>query len=124
MPLAELRGKLLDGRIDSPAEIAYLENIEAVEDVFRLDVAVDDAVAVEVADAAGDLAEIVAGLVLMEKLFGSNLLEEAAAGRQLQDEVDLFSVCKEPVHLQHVRVVGVQLDLDLLDELPLHFRFL
>lgn len=35
----------------------------------------DDAVAVEVSDAAGDLPEIVAGLVLWEVVFGPDLLE-------------------------------------------------
>ena len=70
-----VNSQLLDRRVYRPSEITDLQNIEAVENILGFYVTMDDAVAVEVSDAAGYLPEIVAGLVLWEVVLGPDLLE-------------------------------------------------
>ena len=63
---------LLDRGVYRPTEIANLEHIEAVEDVFGLDVPMDHTVAVQVPDPTRHLPEIVAGQVFLEVVLRSD----------------------------------------------------
>lgn len=76
--------KVLERRVDGPAEVAYLEHIEGVEYVLRFDVAMDDVVTVQVADAADHLSEVKRSKVLLEIVLLADLLEETAVSGELQ----------------------------------------
>lgn len=80
---------VLQGGVDGPAKVADLEHVEAVQDVLRLDVAMDHVVAVQKSHSAHHLPEIEGGEVLLETAPLADLLEQAPVGRQLQQQVDL-----------------------------------
>lgn len=52
---------LLEGRVGCPSEIAKFKYVEAIENVLRFDISMDDIEAVQVADCSCDLPEIEGG---------------------------------------------------------------
>ena len=64
----------------------------------------DDAVGVEIANTGSDLPEIVTSLVLVEELLGPDLLKQAPISGKFEKQVDFLLICKEPIHLENVRV--------------------
>lgn len=69
---------VLKRRVDGPAEIAYLENIEIIQYIFRFYVTVDDIVTVQVSDSAYHLSEVEGGEVFFEVILFADFFEEAS----------------------------------------------
>ena len=85
---------------DLDDHLAAVDGRVGHEDVRRLEVAVYDAVLVEVADRGDDLARELRGLALGEGRHLRELPEEVAAAHELGDEVELL-VGLEDVEEQH-----------------------
>lgn len=86
-----LTGRLLERRVDGPAEVAELEHPEAIEYVFGFDVAVHNGVAVHALEGSDDLSEVVGCLIFSKAVlslamsyFRFELSEEAAAAGQFK----------------------------------------
>lgn len=107
--------------MDAPAEVGDLDlAVDADEDVLGLDVAVDDVLAVQVAQGAGHLGHVLRGLPLGEPVLAPQVLVQLALGRELEDQEDALAVVEVPEELQDVGVPQVALDLDLAPHLLLH----
>ncbi|KAK3427852.1 hypothetical protein EUGRSUZ_F03995 [Eucalyptus grandis] len=105
------------GEDAADAEVGDLDLLPRVhEEVRGLDVAVDDFPAVEVGEAAQDLARQVAEVVLVADV---DALQRPAV-HELQQHLDLAAVVVHVVALHHVRVVHVPQDLDLPADLAPH----
>mmetsp|Transcript_8919 Transcript_8919/g.26422 ORF Transcript_8919/g.26422 Transcript_8919/m.26422 type:complete len:373 (+) Transcript_8919:906-2024(+) len=112
-------GAPLLGQVGAPAKVGDL-GAEAVaqEDVVRLQVAVDAALAVQVGDALQDLAVEPAGGRLGQPpgWVPPHQPQEAAVGGELQQHVDVGVVLQEVVEPEDVRVPHAALELHL----PVH----
>ncbi|KAH9831296.1 cercosporin toxin biosynthesis protein, partial [Teratosphaeria destructans] len=110
------------GRVHRPAEIGDLDlAVQADEDVLGLDVAVHDVLAVQVAQRARHLRDVLRGLPLREALGLAQVLVQLALARELEDQEDALGVVEVAVQAQDVGVREVGLDLDLASDLLLHF---
>lgn len=107
--------------MDAPAEVGDLDlAVDAHEDVLGLDVPVDDVLAVQVAQGAGHLGDVLRGLPLGEAVLAAQVLVQLALGGELEDQEDALAVVEVPEELQDVGVPQVALDLDLAPHLLLH----
>ena len=129
--LDHLRGQVVQGTthrstttvggVHTPAEIGDLDlAVDAHEDVLRLDVAVDDVLAVEVAQGARHLGDVLRGLPLGEAVLAAQVLIQLTLGGELEDQEDPLAVVEVAEQLQDVGVPQVALDLDLAPHLLLH----
>lgn len=106
--------------VGGPAEVGKLDAVvEVDEDVFGLEVPVDEVLAVEVLQGTGDLVDVVGGERVGEALEPGEGLVELAVGGVLDHEVDVLVVLEPAVERKTVLVQDVGLDLDLADDLLL-----
>ena len=111
------------GRVHAPAEIRDLDlAVDAHQDVLGLDVAVDDVLAVQVAQRRRHLRDVLRGLPLGEPALAPQVLVQLALAGELEDQKDALAVVKVPVQLEDVGVPQVALDLDLAPHLLLDAR--
>lgn len=107
--------------VDAPAEVGDLDlAVDADEDVLGLDVAVDDVLAVQVAQRARHLRHVLRRLPLREPALAPQVLVQLPFRRELEDQEHPLAVVEVPEQLQDVRVPQVALDLDLPPHLLLH----
>jgi hypothetical protein len=79
-------------------------------------------IAMQVPHTTSYLPEVVASLILRKVGLLANLSEEAAIGCEFKEQVDLLLITEETVHDQHIGVMAIHLNLDLLHELGLQVR--
>ena len=105
------------GCMDRPTKVGNLNlAVDANEDVFGLDVAVHDALLVDVRDGEAELSEHHAGLVLGETALLRKVVEELPAGAELGDEPNVVLGRDDLVQLRDVRVVQLAVVVDLAGE--------
>ena len=86
------------------------------DDVLRLEIPMNDAMTMDVANSLKDVAEDRYDLRLLQLLGLLDHLEQVAAGTVFHNEVDVLLIVEETVQLDDVWVVEVHLDLYLADE--------
>jgi len=114
----DLGGDLVGGPADSAlllpvelefgcqAEVAELEfHLVCEEQVSKLEVAVDDLVALQVAHARNDLHDVALHLDFGQALASAHLLVDGLVGAQFKQDLDLLRVFEEVVEAHDVRVV-------------------
>lgn len=87
------------------------------DDVFGLNVSVDDAERVQIPDGLADLLDDVAGGFLRKATLFLEHSVELSAGAQLQQQVYILLVVEEAEQLDDVRMVQARLDLKFAGEL-------
>lgn len=92
--------------------VGYILN----DDVFRLEIAMDDSVAVDVRHCFEYIAQNANNLILVELFSLANHFEQVAARAILHDEVDIVQVVEDSVELHDIGMAQKHLDLDLPDE--------
>mmetsp|Transcript_100481 Transcript_100481/g.259520 ORF Transcript_100481/g.259520 Transcript_100481/m.259520 type:complete len:251 (-) Transcript_100481:232-984(-) len=114
-------------REGAPAEVRNLQDVVVVdEEVLWLEVSVDDGLAVQVLQPAGNLREVVARHALWEAaaLTGPEELVQLTLGAVLQQQVDRLGVLEVPIQPEDVLVLQVALHLnlafDLVDQVPVN----
>lgn len=128
--LDHLRGQVVEGAahglaaavggVHAPPEVGQLDlAVDADEDVLGLDVPVDDVLAVQVAQRARHLRDVLRGLPLGEAVLAAQVLVELALAGELDDQEHALAVVEVAVQLQDVGVPQVALDLDLAAHLAL-----
>ena len=86
------------------------------DDVLRLEIPMNDAMTMDVANSLKDVAEDRYDLRLLQLLGLLDHLEQVAAGTVFHNEVDVLLIVEETVQLDDVWVVEVHLDLYLADK--------
>lgn len=98
----------------APAEIRYLDlAMDAHQYILGLDIAMDDVLAVEVAQRVCHLRDILRRLPLRKPRFLAEVLVQLSAAGKLEDQEDPVGVVEVAVELEDVGVPQVALDLDL-----------
>ena len=92
------------------------------DDVFGLEVAVDDLALVHVVQRPADLLHDHAGEFLAQLALPLEEGVELPRGAQLLHQVDMCLICEEGVQLHHVGVAQEALDLDLPHQLHEQLR--
>lgn len=111
--------------MDRPAEVGDLEVVvEADEEVLRLDVPVDDVLAVAVEQRAGQLRDKCGRCALVKVLPVLEDLVELPLGGIFEDEVDTGVIVEVAEEAEDVGVPQVGLDLNLSAQLVLHVGLL
>ena len=106
-----------------PAKVADLQHVVLVhEQVFWLQVSMDEAVLVEEVDASDRLDEEIKRGLLAEALLLPNQGEQVALGHVLHDQVNVLVVLQVRIHSHDVDVLQFLMNLDLSPEGLLHFR--
>jgi hypothetical protein len=108
--LVEIAVKLGDAKVDH-FDVAVFGD----EDVFRFEVAVDDAVGVEVAEGVGDLKDNFKGFSLSERFLLDELPKRDAADK-FHGDVEPFFPLPLPVEADDVGMIGRFNDLSLFEE--------
>lgn len=103
----------------APAKVCQLDSAEAIEQVLRLDIPVDNVLRVDVLESLDHLPDVVRCLLLRVALLRAEVLVELPFWAVLEDEVDLVLVEEEAVELDDVGVAQMALDLDLSSQLVL-----
>ena len=90
----------LAARLNTPPEVTNLEHIiGANQQIFWLQIPVDESILVQKVDASHSLNEEIKCLILSEPLLPSNNEEQIALLHVLQDQIDesvVFETCVEP----------------------------
>lgn len=108
------------GSMDAPAEIRDLDlAVDADQDVLRLDIPVDNMLAVQVSQRGSHLGNVLGGLPLGEAVRAAKMLIQLALAGELQDQKDTLAVVEVAEHLQDARMAQVALDLNLTTDLAL-----
>lgn len=117
------RSAAVVGGVDAPPEIRNLDlAVDAHQNVLGLDVAVDDVLAVQVAQRRRHLGNVLGRLPLGEAVLLAQVLVQLALAGELEDQEDALAVVEVPVQLEDVGVPQVALDLNLAPHLLLHAR--
>mmetsp|Transcript_49103 Transcript_49103/g.153736 ORF Transcript_49103/g.153736 Transcript_49103/m.153736 type:complete len:346 (-) Transcript_49103:119-1156(-) len=138
--LDHLRGQVVEspaeGRAEvarngTPAKVGDLEHVFVVdEEVLRLQVAVHDALGVQVAEAPCDLHKVVLGHVFCESATSASpqQLVQLALRAVLQQQIHCIGILKVLVEPQHILVLEVPLNLHfslhLVDQVSLDHLYL
>ena len=75
------------------------------EEVLELEIAVDDLLGVDVADAGDELGEELAGVLFLEVAVGEDVVEELAARGVVEDDADVLVCFDDVVEADDVRVL-------------------
>ena len=96
------------------AEIYDLDVFVVIEEeVFRLEVSMDDVQLVDILDASVDLLEKLACLVFLQTSVRNNVVKELTAARVLHDQVELLGCLDDLIELDDVRVPDQLQNVDL-----------
>ena len=79
--------------------------IAVEEEVLELEIAVDDLLGVDVADAGDELGEELAGVLFLEVAVGEDVVEELAARGVVEDDADVLVCLDDVVEADDVRVL-------------------
>ena len=113
------RSPPIAGTVGRPTKVGDLDDAAAVEQVFWLDVAMDDVFSVHVLKRIDRLSDVVGGSLFLEPLIGrvSQLCEDFATMSVFKDKVDLLLVPEVAEETANVVVLQVSLNLDLAAKL-------
>jgi len=110
--------------VHTPAVVGELDNAEAVEQVLRLDIPMNDVLRVNVLQGLTYL-ENVAGRFLLRVMalrLRFQVLVQLALGAVLEDQIDLVIIEEESVELHHILVAQVAVNLHLSPQLMGYLR--
>jgi hypothetical protein len=120
-----VRGQVVGAGEVAEAEVRDLEVLVLVQQqVLRLQVTMHHALLVTVRDGADELAEVLAGRLLVEAAGAHNLVEKLASLDKLEDKEDVALRCQHLLELHHVLVRHLLHDGDLLLDLRAHVLLL
>lgn len=94
--------------------------MDADEDVFRFNIAVDDMLSMQVAQRRRHLRNILGSLPFGEAALAAQMLVQLALAGKLEDEEHALAVVEVPKQLQDIGVAQIALDLNLATHLLLH----
>lgn len=107
----------------TPTEVCQLDCSLAVQEVFRLEISMDNLLLVKILKCLHNLPRVVRCLLLVESSIWRLLefLEKFAADCILKNQVNLLLVPEEAIEPANVVVSQVRLNFDLSSQLCLHF---
>lgn len=106
--------------MDAPTKIRDLDlSVDSHEDILGLDVAVNDVLAMQVAQSGGHLGNVLSSLPFGESRLPTQVLIQLTLGSKLKDEEDALAVMEVTVKLENIGVAKIALDLDLSPHLLL-----
>lgn len=106
------------GSVHTPAEVRDLDLVVYTdENVLRLDVAMNDVLAVEVPKSRGHLCDVTGSFPFWESVLSAKVLIQLTLGSELKNQEDTLAIVEVTVHLKNVGVTKVALDLDLTTNL-------
>ena len=107
-------------RVNAPAKIGDFDfPVDADEDVFGLNVAVDNMFAVEITQRGGHLRNILRGLPLGKPVLAAQVLIQLSLTSKLQNQKHALAIVEVSVKLKDVGVAQIALDLDFAAHLLL-----
>mmetsp|Transcript_96849 Transcript_96849/g.278698 ORF Transcript_96849/g.278698 Transcript_96849/m.278698 type:complete len:256 (-) Transcript_96849:316-1083(-) len=110
-------GAFLRGDRLGQAEVHdFTPHLGVQQDVFELQIAVDDLFRMHVVDRPRDLLEELPRLVLRQEALPLNVGPQLASGTELHDEAHVFRVIRDIKDLDDVRVLQCPERLDLLED--------
>lgn len=106
--------------VGRPPEIAKLADSVGQDNVFRLDISMEDIFFMKVVQRSADFSHSGDCFLLCQSLFGLDHLVKSSFFHVLHHDIEARGVVEEAIHFYNVRVVEEEADLQLLRELLQH----